>query len=105
MSEIENSSERLARLTVADFTDLVGYAFPVTGLGQPLAVTLVEAKATKGGIPNGRQPFSLLFQGPPSPVLPQAMYPLVHPSHGSLAIFIVPLTADQNAATYEAVFS
>jgi hypothetical protein len=49
--------------------------------------------------------FSLLFQGPGDQLLPQQIYPLQHPRLGSLEIFLVPVSRDQAAIYYEAVFT
>ena len=49
--------------------------------------------------------FSLLFQGPREPVLPQRMYRLNHDRLGEFDLFIVPIGADDEGVHYEAVFS
>ena len=51
--------------------------------------------------PGGRAPFSLVFQGGPSPPLPQRIYPVEHPELGAMDIFLVPIAPDR----YEAVFT
>jgi hypothetical protein len=92
-------------LTLADFSDLLQWPFPVNFGGRKLTFLLVQATAGTGGLPGGRQPFSLLFRGPSSPRLIQAMYEFQHPRHGPLTIFIVPLSADADGTMYEAVLS
>jgi hypothetical protein len=92
-------------LTLEDFTDLVDHSFPVTAGDHSLGMTLVEAKTVPGGVPGGRQPFSLLFRGPQAPALPQAMYAFEHPRHGVQVIFIVPVGSDAGGRSYEAIFS
>jgi hypothetical protein len=49
--------------------------------------------------------FSLVFRGPPEPLLAQAIYPLRHAGLGLLEIFLVPIARDDGGATYQAVFS
>ena len=66
---------------------------------------LVEAIARPGGIPNGRRPFALLFHGPLTPILPQAMYRFEHPAFSPLGIFIVPVGPQGDRMRYEAIFA
>jgi len=63
-------------------------------------VELVEV-TERAGQPGGRAPFSLVFQGGPSPPLPQRIYRVEHGEMGALDIFLVPIAADR----YEAVFT
>jgi hypothetical protein len=91
-------------LSLTDFADLLQHPFPVSAGGARLVVTLTGASAVSGGIPGGRKPFALTFRGPAQPLLPQAMYDVEHPVHGVIAIFIVPIAADADGVTYEAVF-
>ena len=53
----------------------------------------------------GRAPFSLIFRGPASPVLPQHVYSLAHAAIGPLEIFIVPIGPDNEGMRYQAVFT
>ena len=96
---------RLEDLTLATFEPLVGDAFALdAGTAEPVA--LVLAAATPGGEqPRGRAPFSLAFDGPAQPLLPQAIYRLEHAELGTLEIFIVPLAQDARATRYEAIFA
>jgi hypothetical protein len=92
-------------LSLADFSDYNQHPFPVSAGGARITLTLTQVTEVKGGIPGGRKPFSLIFRGPAQPLLPQAMYDFEHPLHGVTPIFIVPLAADADGVTYEAVFS
>src|SRR3982751_229156 len=49
--------------------------------------------------------FSLLFKGPQTPFMPQAVYKLKHAELGELEIFLVPVARDQDGFEYEAVFN
>ena len=49
--------------------------------------------------------YSLVFQGPSEPVLPQRMYRLSHAQQGEFDLFIVPIAQDDAGVRYEAVFS
>lgn len=91
-------------ITLADFSDLVHREFPVTTPAGRIIMTLTAATPLPGGIPGGREPFSLTFRAPAQPLLPQSMYTFEHPSRGPLAIFIVPIGQDRDGVTYEAVF-
>ncbi len=105
-------------LTAADFRDNIGSQFLLTagpsGSG-PAALTevaLVEVNEHAAGAPgNFREPFSLLFHGPLTPVMPQAIYRLENEQLGALELFIVPIgpapaPAGQppTAMRYEVVF-
>ena len=90
---------------MTDFSDYIQHLFPVSAGGARFSLTLTNVTELKGGVPGGRKPFSLIFRGPAQPLLPQAMYDFEHPLHGVLPIFIVPLSADSEGVTYEAVFS
>lgn len=73
-----------------------------------VAVTFVLEQATVTGqsVPDAeRQPFSLVFRGPPEGVLPQGLYPLEHPELGALEIFLVPFSRADDGVRYEAVFA
>jgi hypothetical protein len=95
----------LEDLTLAMFEPLVGETFALdAGADEPLVLVLAAA-APAGEQPRGRAPFSLLFHGPPQPLLAQATYRLEHTALGTLEIFIVPLGQDAQATRYEAIFA
>jgi hypothetical protein len=52
-----------------------------------------------------RTPFSVVFLGPPDPLLPQRIYRFEHEQLGFFEIFIVPVGRDQAGARYEAIFT
>ncbi len=101
----------LDKLTVEDFAPHVGTEFLCRLQdGSAYALKLVEATpySTQGGratAPNRRQPFSLIFLGPPEPILPQAIYPLEHAGMETLPIFIVPIGREPEGIEYQAVFN
>jgi Domain of unknown function (DUF6916) len=49
--------------------------------------------------------FSLMFDGPAQPRLPQATYELEHPALGAHAVFIVPVADLAPGIRYEAAFN
>ena len=94
----------LDELTLATFEPLVGDRFAIDGRPEPIALVL-ESAATTGEWPGGRDPFSLVFRGPPEPLLPQAIYPLRHRDLGVLEIFVVPISREADGLRYEAIFT
>lgn len=94
----------LAALTLADFSPLVHDTFRVSD--PALELTLREAEAAPGTPPPGtRAPFSLMFGGPPEPLLRQGIHRLEHPALGPLELFLVPVAPDATGARYQAVFA
>ena len=93
----------LEDFTSATFAPLAGDEFAVA----QAAITVRLETVTPGGEqrdPALRTPFSLLFRGPPAPILPQRIYALEHAVLGTFEIFLVPLEPDAEGARYEAVF-
>lgn len=91
----------LASLTVDDFRDCVGESFT---LSDGARYELVSAEARPD--PNApREPFSLIFAGPPGVVRPQGICALEHAELGTLEIFLVPIAQDAQAVRYQAIFA
>lgn len=103
----------LDQLTVSDFIGHVNAAFRVNiGSGDVIDLELIEAKAIgEGRRPDSpgirQQPFSLIFRGPRDRLLPQRIYPVEHPTLGTLTIFLVPLgpEGDPMGLHYQAIFN
>ena len=92
--------------TLDDFAALHGERFDVLDAGvDGLWADLVEVQALSGMPLNGRQPFSLLFAGPPALALPQRTYRLAHARMPELDLFLVPIGADAAGLRYQAIFS
>jgi Domain of unknown function (DUF6916) len=84
------------------FVPRVGETFSIyIDEASPLEAELVSVEAYKEG---GSQ-YSIVFRGPPAPVLPQRTYRIQHPALGRLDLFIVPVGPDHAGMRYEAVFS
>lgn len=95
-------------LTLTKFTPLLGAGLELHGGAEvPLAVTLVEVNTLPAHPGAPRAPFSLVFEGPAEPPLPQAIYGLAHPALGPapLDIFLVPVARAPAGIRYEAVFN
>ena len=96
----------LDTLTLDHWRECLGQDFRVR-LGQEVELELNLTSVTPLGAASGdrRQPYSLLFAGPLSPLLPQAIYPLWNESMGELGNFLVPLGPQGQAMRYEAIFT
>lgn len=98
-------------LSISDFTPLVGAAFTIRFPDGTLELTLgaVEPHGTRAPRPDvpglRTEPFSLVFLGPLSPVLPQRIWALEHSALGASEIFLVPLGPRDGRMRYEAVFN
>jgi hypothetical protein len=73
-------------------------------LDEVLPYETRERRRPRGHTPR-REPFSMYFAGPPTPILPQAMYTFRHETHTIEKLFIVPIGQDGDATEYEAVFT
>lgn len=72
----------------------------------PLDVVLTEASELPVSSPQRpRAPFSIVFRGPPTVVLPQRIYAVEHPGIGTFELFLVPIGSDDEGVRYEAVFT
>jgi hypothetical protein len=99
----------LESFTAATFAPHRGEPFTVRAGEQiALALTLGEV-SPHGPAPAGaegprRAPFSLIFHGPQTPILPQRIYRVEHDAIGAFDLFLVPLGPDRAGMRYEAVF-
>ncbi|MFG6489715.1 DUF6916 family protein [Roseateles sp. BYS78W] len=94
-----------AGFTLASFEPLVGSRFtlrPDDTLELP--AQLIEARAGRYGTEGGVQPFSLTFEAPAEPALPQRIYRLEHPQLDAIDLFLVPVARSAAGLHYEAVF-
>jgi hypothetical protein len=101
------------QLTVADFFGHLNVAFRILlGSGEAIDLELIEARTIGEGrgpdLPGiKRQAFSLIFRGPTDRLLSQRIYPIEHPTLGTLEIFLVPLgpEGDSKGLHYQALFN
>jgi hypothetical protein len=99
----------LDRLTADSFAPHEGTDFQVDGDDGGLTLRLAEITrySVQSHAPR-TEPFSLLFVGPPAPVLPQRIHALDHPELGRLELFLVPLGPEpgtDGGMRYEAAFN
>jgi hypothetical protein len=91
----------LETLSAADFAALRGDRFRIVPRdGAPFEAELVEVGEIARE-PGGRAPFSLVFEGGPTPPLAQRIHRVEHAQLGALEIFLVPIAPQR----YEAVFT
>jgi hypothetical protein len=97
----------LDSLTADDFRPRVGDTYKL-GAGEDRAVEVVLAQVDEFAMgPGGtRVPFSIVFHGPPEPVLLQGIRRVETPDGDSLEVFLVPIGPDSasGAMRYEAAF-
>lgn len=94
------------QLKQSGFEAACNSAFAVSVFGQSTsAYTFTLTTLTPRPAPSGFEQFSLLFAGPPEPVLPQGTYRFLHPSLGELALFMVPVGKSVKSAQYEVCIS
>jgi hypothetical protein len=86
-----------------DFMNLpVGLVIEHEGTSIPMMV--VDTRDLPSPSPRS-EPFAIELAGPANPLLPQAIYPVVHPQHGRLDLFVVPISRDAMQVRYEVIFN
>jgi hypothetical protein len=93
--------------TPSTFTELVGEPFRLLlddGSALDLELVSVTPAPAHPGEARARAPFSIVFCGPPDPVVPQRIYRLENESLGPVELFVVPIGPDDSGMQYEAVF-
>jgi hypothetical protein len=96
----------LATVRLEQFAACLDQDFEIVFPDGILAVKLSEAKQWGPDQPPPiRQPFTLTFRVGRNLQLPQGTYKMRHAKLGEMEIFIVPIAADANNSTLEAVFN
>jgi hypothetical protein len=113
-----SDSHSIESLTAKDFRPYRGSSFRLltgavendTDVAVELELVDVSEDSTRAG-EAFRVPFTVLFHGPLTPIIPQAIYRLRHERFGTFDLFMVPIgPADPagserpSAMRYEAVF-
>ena len=100
----------LEKLTKETFEERKGETFRLTdpsgeatSEGVELTLKNVGGTGLRGKAP--REQFSLHFDGPKEPLLPQRIYHLENDAMGEIDLFLVPVAQDEEGTTYEAVFT
>jgi len=94
----------LAALAIGDFSPHLDAVFDLqTANGVvPLKLAKVDPVGNSGRAGGA---FSLVFVAPKGPWLPQAVYPVQHPTLGTLEIFLVPVGPALGGNGYQAIFT
>ena len=96
----------LDQLTKEQFMPYVGTPFHVRlNPQETFELTLAEVLGYPDHEGPRREPFSLIFRGAHSFVLPQRIYRLEHKEMGPIEVFLVPIGPDKSGMGYEAVFN
>ena len=99
----------LATLKQDDFAPFVDESFELRAESGGTIEAVLARLLSRGGDPapgSSRVPFSAFFRGPATPILPQQICHVRHPTMGEMAIFLVPVgTEGGGGMLYEAVFS
>jgi hypothetical protein len=94
----------LADLKLDDFAPHRDADFGMQANGGRIALKLAKVEPVgQSGRAGGA--FSLLFMAPAGPWLPQTVYPVEHPSLGTIEIFLVPIGPLQGGNGYQAIFA
>lgn len=92
------------QLNRQDFSDLADGALQIEHEGRSIPVKVVETHDLPARSPRAA-PFSVVLEGPASPLLAQAIHPVLHPQHGRLDLFVVPISCNAVHARYEVIFN
>jgi hypothetical protein len=102
----------LERFTLATFAEHLNDSFRLSPEeGTDLELVLIEATdlsteaQRSASSPGRRAPFSIVFRGPRTPILPQRIYRLGHYAIGDFDLFLVPIGPDAQGVRYEAIFT
>jgi hypothetical protein len=93
----------MVRFAAATFRPHLGTEFRVRSVDGGIPLRLAEVIALSGG---QFERFSLIFHGPPAPLLPQGMYAFHHDVLAEMELFIVPVVgSNAERILYEACFN
>ena len=95
----------LDRLSLEDFSSLVGSELDVRAYDQQARLKLKEAKPIKSPSPRATQPFHLVLSAPPAWRVPQGLFRVTHPQLGEIELFAVPIGPDGDGFCYEVIFN
>lgn len=94
------------QLKKSGFEAACNSVFLVSSLEQPTtALSFTLTTLTTRPAPPGFEQFSMLFAGPPEPLLPQGTYLFVHKALGELPLFMVPIGRNAERVQYEVCVS
>jgi hypothetical protein len=102
------ASKMAELLTAENFRPHIHKVFRVQGSDHGLTLAAIEARALSEAeskiVP--RQPFNLIFAGPPGDILPEGMYTLEVESGPSFELYVMPVhTPVRDRQDYQAAFN
>jgi hypothetical protein len=95
----------LDKVACEEFAACLDQDFEVVFTDGTLPVKLTEARPLGVRPESIREPFVLTFVLGRPLRLPQGIYKVRHAHLGEMEIFLVPIAADANSSTFEAVFN
>jgi uncharacterized protein DUF6916 len=97
----------MAILSEEEFSKHVGTTFHAKSGECETDLTLAEVKAYMPQPTEEKrmERFSLFFDGPSDPFLPQQSFQISHETMGAFDIFLVAIDGDEKGIRYEAVFN
>ena len=96
---------QLDQIRPEDFEPLQGSVLTVEIAGAALGCELTQVRRLTPHSARVCPPFALVLRGPRDRPFPQGTYPLVHPEHGRLDLFIVPIGPCGDGLGYEITFN
>lgn len=92
---------QLDQLRPEDFESLIGHRLVVESDSGTLACELTHVKRLPPHTLRALPPFAMILRGSRQQPLRQGMYTLLHPEHGPLKLFMVPIGPDGDGLGYE----
>lgn len=94
-----------ADVTADHFRPHMGKDFSIPGWPHPMTLSAIETFGPTGG-EAGREPFSLIFRGPPGEVMHEGFYTLQLDDGPWFNLYIMPVeTPQRDRQEYQAVFN
>lgn len=94
----------IENLTRQDFDALLPGSLGLEHEGLRLELQVIETRALPP-VSARQNPFALMLAGPVSPLLTQGIHGLLHPRHGRLELFMVPIGRNASHTRYEIIFN
>jgi hypothetical protein len=93
-------------LTSADFAPYLGKTFRPSGQHRSLTLVSIRTPSLPHDDSALRQPFILIFEGPPGDILPEGLYEVAVDGGPEFSLYISPVhTIVRDRQDYQAVFN
>ncbi len=96
---------QLDQLGPEDFESLLGHGVQVEIPGGAITCELAQVRRLAPHSLRAIPPFAVVLRGPPDRPFGQGIHPLLHPQHGRLDVFMVPVGTDGAGLCYEVTFN